>query len=267
VHFLKMVKQQGRKRMFSLQSDLDLLQRKIIEVGDVRLVVIDPVSAYMGVGKVDSYRTTDVRAVLGPLVDMAGELKIAEIGVMHFNKKTDVTNALLRISDSLAYGAAARHVYGVVADPENARKLLVKAKNNLAAQEAQKTLGYTFHARQVAADPDTGDPITAPYIEFEPAYIDVSAIEAMQAATEFKSPAARSEAKEFLKAFLAGGDPIKARDVFDAAEGESISERTLKRAKKELKVTSVKEGGEWFWSLPDMSRKDAKETLRKEATS
>jgi len=51
---------------------------------------------------------------------------------MHSNKKLDVTNALLPISDSLAYGATVRHVYGDVADPGNARKLVVRAKNNFA---------------------------------------------------------------------------------------------------------------------------------------
>ena len=43
-------------------------------------------------------------------------MKVAIIAVMHFNKKMDVTNALLRISDSLAFGAVARHVYGVIDD-------------------------------------------------------------------------------------------------------------------------------------------------------
>jgi hypothetical protein len=128
VHLLGLVAEQGKKRMLSLQTDLELLRRKIIEVGDVKLAVIDPVSAYMGVGKMDSYRTTDVRAVLGPLVDLLEELMIAGVGIMHFNKKVDVTNALLRISDSLAFGAAARHVYGAIDDSDNGRKLLVRGQ-------------------------------------------------------------------------------------------------------------------------------------------
>jgi putative DNA primase/helicase len=95
-----------RLRIFSLISDLEALQQKIKSMGDVKLVIIDPISAYFGgVGKVDSFRTTDVRAVLTPLVTLAAELKVAMIGVMHFNKKLDITNALLRISDSLAFGA------------------------------------------------------------------------------------------------------------------------------------------------------------------
>jgi putative DNA primase/helicase len=120
-------------RMFNLVSDLDALRRKIVEIGDVRLVLIDPISAYLGVGKVDSFRGTDVRGVLTPLTTLATETKVAVISVMHFNKKVDVTNALLRISDSLAFGAVARHVYGVIDDAENERKLFVRAKNNVAA--------------------------------------------------------------------------------------------------------------------------------------
>jgi hypothetical protein len=87
IHIVRMVRDGDKKRMFSLVTDLDLLRKKIEEVGDVRTVLIDPVSAYMGVGKFDSYRTTDVRAVLGPLVELAAELHVAVIGIMHFNKK------------------------------------------------------------------------------------------------------------------------------------------------------------------------------------
>ena len=135
IHIIKMVRDdKNGSRMFSLVSDLEALRRKIIEIGDVRLVLIDPISAYLGVGKVDSFRGTDVRAVLTPLTTLAVETKVAVIGVMHFNKKTDVTNALLRISDSLAFGAVARHVYGVIDDAENKRKLFVRAKNNVAAK-------------------------------------------------------------------------------------------------------------------------------------
>ena len=165
VHIIKMVRNdKNGSRMFSLVSDLEALLRKIIEIGDVRLVLIDPISAYLGVGKVDSYRGTDARAVLTPLTKLAVDTKIAVIGVMHFNKKTDVTNALLRISDSLAFGAVARHVYGVIDDAENKRKLFVRAKNNVAATIKNQTLGYRFGAREVGTDEETGATIEAPYI-------------------------------------------------------------------------------------------------------
>ena len=232
---ISMVREAGKDRMFSLQTDLEMLRRKIDEVGDVVLVLIDPISAYLGVGKMDSYRTTDVRAVLGPVVSLAAELKLSVIGIMHFNKKLDVTNALLRISDSLAYGATARHVYGIINDAENKRKLMVRAKNNLAVNTAeQTTLAFYFGTREVGTDPNNDRTIVAPYLIWEPQYVDVTATEAMQAASESKSPTARLDAKQFVLDILAAG-PVKRTEIDETAEANGISLRTLMRAKRELK--------------------------------
>jgi hypothetical protein len=166
VEIIRMVIPSGDKkeRMFSLITDLDKLARKIAAIGDVRLVVIDPISAYMGVKQIDSFRTNDVRSVLGPVVDMAAKLRVTFIGIMHFNKKTDVTSALLRISDSLAYGATARHVYAAIDDAENKRKLFVKAKNNLAKYD-QQSLAYHFGVKTVGFDEELKKDISAPYIQ------------------------------------------------------------------------------------------------------
>jgi putative DNA primase/helicase len=117
-------------------TDLALLREEIERVGNVVLVIIDPVSSYLGVGKVDGRSATDVRGVLTPLKEMAEELHIAVIGIAHFNKKDDVKSALLRVSDSLAWVAVARHVYVVLDDPEDKDcYLFVKAKNNLARRD------------------------------------------------------------------------------------------------------------------------------------
>jgi putative DNA primase/helicase len=141
VHIIKMVRNRESERTFSLITDLPKLRKKIAQVGNVNLVQIDPITAYFGFGKVDSFRTTDVRAVLKPLTDLAAELQVAFVGIMHFNKKVDVTNAMLRISDSIAFPAVARHAYAAIADDENKRKLFVKAKNNLAAADVKTLAG------------------------------------------------------------------------------------------------------------------------------
>jgi hypothetical protein len=250
IEIVRMVQEKGKDRMFNLASDLDLLRKKITEVGDVKMVLIDPVSAYLGVKKMDSFRTTDVRAVLGPVTDLAAEMMIGFLGIMHFNKKVDVTNALLRISDSMAFGATSRHAYAVVDDPENKRKLLVKAKNNLAPRN-QKALAYDFGTRNVGSDPQTGQEIWAPYILWHPHHVDVTATEAMRAANESKSPAARDDAKKFLETFLAEG-PKPKTEIEEAADANCISERTLRRAKTDLGVMAKKDGpdGSWTWRLP-----------------
>jgi hypothetical protein len=209
VEIVGMVHGEKQNRMFNIATDLDMLKQKILEVGDVRLVLIDPIAAYLGIGKIDSFRGTDVRAVLAPLVDLAAELNAAVIGVMHFNKKIDITNAMLRISDSLAFAAVARHVYGVIDDAEHDRKLLVRAKNNVAIKSKNQTLAFRFKTHEVGVDKKTGKPIVAPYIVFDEEYVDVSAMEAMQAAANSKSPTTRDNAKKFLFNMLSSGPVLK----------------------------------------------------------
>jgi hypothetical protein len=252
VKIVQMVRKRGSTdRMFSLVTDLELLRKKVAEIGNVILILIDPISAYLGVGKIDSFRTTDVRAVMAPLVDLASELGAAIIGVMHFNKKVDVTNALLRISDSLAFGAVARHVWAAIDDSDNQRKLFTKGKNNLARSDI-KSLSYGFGLREVGKDPVSGKPIEAPHIVWFN-HVDVSATEAMQAASENKSPGAKDAARQFLLDYLADG-PMLQTDVMEAAEANLIAERTLRRAKNDLKrVIAKKDGpkGEWRWHLTE----------------
>jgi putative DNA primase/helicase len=254
VHIVKMVRQDGDKRMFSLVTDLALLRQKIDEIGDVVLIVIDPISAYLGVGKIDAYRATDVRGMLSPLTDMAAEKKLLIIGVMHFNKKADVHNAMLRIADSLAFVAAARHCYVVVDDPEKNRRLFVKARNNLAPDMA--ALSYTVDTITVGKDSDTRETISAPHVVWGSEHVHVTATEAMQAeetATGSSSHSgARDTAKKFLAEILANG-PVPKGDIEEAAEANCIATRTLERAKTDLGIVARKAGikGGWTWQLPE----------------
>jgi hypothetical protein len=261
IHAIKMVgdinPKTGKpaKRMLSLATDLERLRAKIVAVGNVIAVLIDPITAYLGIGTVDSYRTSDVRAVLGPLKDLAEEMNVAVIGIMHFNKKVDVTNVLLRVSDSLAFVAAPRHVFGVIYDPENNRTLVVSAKNNLAdAEQKRKSLAYHFEVKQVGVD-RKGKPIERPFIVWNPGYVDVSATEALSAASENKAPAAVNDAKDFLRGLMtAGGRKVPRAEIEEAADAEGISERTLWRAKKALGIKAEKDktaNGQWIWVMPD----------------
>ena len=256
VEILKMIEDvdprdgKPRDRMFSLVSDLGQLRQKVTEIGDVKAILIDPISAYLGVGKIDSYRTTDIRAVLSPLKDLAEELKVAVIGVLHFNKKVDVTNVLLRVSDSLAFVAAPRHVFGVIDDRENGRKLVVAAKNNLAdAKQKQKSLAFRFGVKRVGDDPNDGTPIEAPHIVFDDGYVDVSATEALSALNENKSPVQRETARNFLLDILNDG-PVPSVEIKEAAEANGIHWRTIERVKQSLRIVAERRSNKWFWRLP-----------------
>lgn len=249
VHFLGMVKENGAKRMLSLRDDLSRLRREILDVGNVNLLLIDPISAYMAGagpgGRIDTFRTSDVRVVLGPLADLAEELMISALGIMHFNKKVDITNIVLRMSDSLAFGAAARHVYAAIDDRENGRKLFVRGKNNLANRDEGGTLAYRFDTKDVSP---TAVPIIAPFIKWDPGYVDISATEAMNAATEDRSVGKGERARTLLRDLLAGG-PIPVTDIEELAKAEGISMKTMHRIKDKVSARARKEGEQWFWEL------------------
>src|SRR6516164_3928740 len=249
VHIVKGARVGGEDKTFSLVTDLQLLRKAIKRIGNVVLVIIDPMSAYLGVGKVDGRSATDVRGVIGPLTQLAEELHVAVIGIAHFNKKDDIKSALLRVSDSIAYVAAARHVYAVLDDPEDKNsKLFVKAKNNLAPDK--KALRYGIGVKTVGHDKRLGVDIEAPFIVWHPQHVEITANEAMAAAG---GHTAKREAKEFLLERLEAG-PAKQNDILDEAKQEGIAEKTLRRAKKDLSVKSSKErgkiDGEWLWELP-----------------
>jgi len=251
VRMVRLADGKGR-RMFSLVSDLELLRRKLTELDDVVIVIIDPMSAYLGVGRVDSYRTTDVRGVLAPLTELAAEKQCFLLGVLHFNKKSDVSNAVLRISDSLAFAATARHCYVVVDDAEDEKqRLFVKAKNNLAPDT--KALSFAVNALVVGQDKQTGNDIWAPRIVWGLEHVEITATQAMEAVAAGTSrAAAKGGAEAFLREILEGG-PVAKRDIEEAAEANCISRRTLFRCKADLGVIARKAGMKagWTWQLPD----------------
>ena len=184
-------------------------------------------------------------------------MRIAIITIMHFNKKVDITNALLRVSNSMAFVGLPRHAYSVINDAENHRKLFVRAKNNDAAEADNKTLAFYFDTKEVGRDPDTDAEIRAPFIVWQAGYVDVTATEAMQAANESKSPSERNRAKELLRDFLVASPDRRApqTEIEDYAKAEKISDRTLRRAKADLKIRAEKDrtaaGNPWYWVLPE----------------
>jgi hypothetical protein len=202
VKIVRMVRaKDGSKRMFSLLTDLPALEKAMFEIGDVVLIVIDPMSAYFGVGKLDSYRTSDVRGVLTPLQTLAERYHCSIIGVMHFNKNSKTKSAMLRLSDSLAFVAAPRHAFVVIDQPDTEQRLFAKAKNNLTRAKVP-TLAYGVQVKLVGVDCDTNAEIRAPYVVWE-GEVDMTAEEALEGASD-QSGEERAQAKiDVARAWIA----------------------------------------------------------------
>ena len=120
IHFVRAaVTNDGNgRRTFNFQADLAKLEAMIKDIKDAALVIIDPVTAYMG--KIDSHKNTEVRGVLDPLGDLAHECNVAIVSITHFTKRTGSasTKAIDRIIGSIAFIAAPRIAFTVIADPD-----------------------------------------------------------------------------------------------------------------------------------------------------
>jgi hypothetical protein len=247
VTLVKMIKKMdgSSQRVLDLAHDIPKLRELLdrLEGDNPLLLVIDPLMAY--IGRLNASSGNEVRSALAPLVDMLKHFHIAGLGIMHFNKKIDVDNALARISDSVAFGALARHCFVATDDPENERRLLVKAKNNLAPDV--KALSYTIRALHAGADHRDGRAIYAPRIEWGYEHVEVSAAQAMRAENNGKAAvSATQSAKDFLERTVKD-EPIPQTEIEEAMQGEPFKMRTLHQVKKDLGIESKRINGKWCW--------------------
>jgi putative DNA primase/helicase len=259
VHLVSAVRSEDGtgRRAFNLQADLDLLERKISKIGDVRLIVIDPISSYLG-PKVDSHVNAAVRAVLEPVSEMAARLRIAIVAITHPPKGTGTT-AINRFIGSIAFVAAARAAFMVTRDPEDEmRRLFLPVKNNLAP--LGKGLAFRPEQRLVA------DGIVGSSVVWGAEPVTITADRALQATDGAREGAAspRTEAEEYLRDKLSAGR-VPVEDVNEHASALGIAPRTLARARKALGVRAVKDGfgGGWQLAMPN----EECQVLLKAATS
>jgi putative DNA primase/helicase len=254
VHVIQMVREIGqqpaRSRCFDLTQDIERLELLIDQIGDVVLVGIDPVSAYMGKpGKLDSHRNSDIRATLMPLHEMAARKGVAIIGIDHLNKSSG-TQAMLRVVGSIALVGAPRSVYLIVRDEDDEeRRLFLPVKNNL----AKIRTGLAFKVIEKLAPAPVFE--MYPAISWEPQPVMKTADEALAIKPDGRASEAMQQAKSLLEEMIGWG-PCKQRDIEQRAAAKGISEKSLRNAKKALYVRSERASGHWWWLLPGQELSD-----------
>lgn len=228
------------RRGFSLTNDLPRLAAKLAELRDVALVIIDPVTAYLG--DTDSHKAADVRAVLAPLGEVAARHGAAIVAVSHL-RKSGAGEALLQVTGSLAFVAAARAAYIVAKDQADpARRLMLPAKNNLGDDQT----GYAFRIESV----ELPGGIQTSRVAWEAELVTVTADEALAPAQATEERSATDEAADWLRELLAAG-PMKASDVQREARQAGIGDKPLRAARERLGIKPRKRAfaGGWEWGL------------------
>jgi KaiC/GvpD/RAD55 family RecA-like ATPase len=218
---------------FSLERDLEKLEDALEKIPSANLLVIDPLTAYMG--RVDTHRDAEIRRVLMPLVELAARRGVAIQAIMHLNKNE--ANALMRVSGSIGFVAAARAVWCFGEDPDAPdNHVMVAVKNNLGP--LGNGLAYRIEASgEVARIVWQEGAVT----------LDANVILSSNRNQRDGRGERKSEAEAWLLSLLGAGEEVPVRKIAEAAEPANFSWRTLERVKKECGVRSVKHGSDWFW--------------------
>jgi len=241
-HFIEGIAQNGESVPFDPSQDIIELHRAALAMGGVSLLLIDPiVSAVAG----DMHKANDVRRSLQAVVDFADAHDCAVIGITHFAKAGADRDPQDRVIGSQAFGALARMVLVTAKEKESTRRVLARAKSNIAKDDGG--VAYMIEPMTIDGGIETTCAMWGDVIEGSAREI-LGEVET----DESDDMSARDELKHMIADMLkdAGGSmPTKKlqAEVRDAGHSWDVA----KRLKKELGVESVKlsMGGAWVWRL------------------
>jgi hypothetical protein len=229
------------QRLLSLLADLPQLETTLTSMG-ARLLVIDPITAYLGNG-IDMYRDSDLRRVLTPLAAMATRAGVAVVLVRHLNKNTS-TSALHRGLGGVGFIGVARFGLLFAPNPDAEGEVLVsRHKGNVG--QPPPTLAYRIV--------QMGEAENMPRISWLGTR-ETSAGTALAAQSgsgdDAESRSASEEAVAWLQERLAAG-PDMAKTIHAEARADGLSEKALRTARLRTCVKPTKSGmeGGWKWEL------------------
>lgn len=223
----------------SLTFDDDRIQ-SAIEKSGARLLILDPLSSYIGDG-CSLNAANEMRSKFNHLIAVAKDTGCAVVVIAHMNKMKE-TSPLYRTSGSIDIAGVARSILAITRTPnkENPNeRVMVQVKSNLAP---------------------TGSAILFEVSEKGIRFIDEIEMTAEQAfssvAPKIGRPSTECEAATaFISDLMKAGKlPATACEMF--LQDKGFKKSTVKKAKKNAGVVSVKEGMIWYWTLPTTDQND-----------
>ena len=211
----------------SLSMIDERLEKAIIKSG-TRLLILDPIQAYLG-GSMDMNRANEARDMTKKLGALAEKTRCAIILIGHMNKAAG-NKAAYRGMGSIDFFAVARSVLlvGRVEGEENIRAV-VQIKNNLAAFGHPKAFALSEDGFHWMGD------------------YEITVDEVLGG---IAPKANKMElAKKLLRDLAETQNAVQSNEIFDLAEEHGISKRTLENAKKELGIRAKKINNSWYWEL------------------
>ncbi len=214
----------------------DIRIRQAVEHFGARLLILDPLSAYIG-DSLSLNAANEMRSAFSSLAEVAKDTGCAIVIIAHMNKMKDV-NPLYRTSGSIDIAGVARSILAVVKqrnreDPND--RIMVQVKSNLAPMGS----GILFRIKHMG-------------IEFLDE-IDITAEEAFysEKVKSGRPSVIVDNCVERIKEILKGHDSVLASECERILMEEGFKKTTIRKAKKAAGVMSEKVGFIWAWSIQD----------------
>jgi len=256
VHLIQGTSDGNQEWEIALDVDLDRLKNFLREHAAIRLIVIDPVTSY--IGEVDPNKPKEVRPFLNKLKKFAEEMNVGILLIMHLSKNLDVS-ALHRVGGAATWIEVPRSVwfFDEKKQDEDEDKnikppyVMVNGKLNIVADERKKSLEYTFASVDVEIK---GFQQSMGTIQWG-GECDVTLEQQYSRVKEKPGPEPKrvEAAADWLREYLADGEKFAA-EVFKAADLVGHAEKTLRKAQERLGIKPEREfanKGRWVWRLPD----------------
>lgn len=209
--------------------------RRAIADFNAKLLVIDPVQAYLG--DADISNVSGMRKMLRQLSIWAGMYDCAIVLIGHLNKKQS-SKDLYRSLGSIDLIASARSVIQIEeSSTDPGIKTIRQVKNSLAPKG--RDLFFAIDADRCIQWVECDESGELP----SPDEMNISIVKMSK----------QAQAAEVLKVMLKD-EPMKSSEVQALFKRENISEKTLFITKKNLGIRSVKRDGVWYWQLPNSGK-------------
>ena len=216
------------------EKSLSMIDKRIEEAiinTNARLLILDPIQAYLG-GGMDMNRANEARDMTKKLGLLAEKYKCAIVLIGHMNKATG-NKAAYRGMGSIDFFAVARSVLlvGRVEGQPNTRAV-AQIKNNLAPLGRSKAFKLEEGGFQWMGDYEiTADELLGGFVP---------------------KGNKLEQAKRLLRELAETNEVMQSKEIFSLAAEEGISKRTLENAKKELNITARKINNSWYWELKNI---------------
>jgi RecA-family ATPase len=247
VQFLRITSVDGnnvRMRKLQLKNDIVLVTNALKKHKEYALVILDPIFSF--IGKANKNDDEEMRPIMEELQRVCGETKTAFVGIIHYNKKSDL-DAVQGISGAGSIANVTRVIWAFSPDPDNKEEFYMsKAKGNI-LKRTQKGMKYRMTEAPVTMK--NGEIDYKPKVEWLGQH-ENSADEVNKKVRDarYGKDTKGSKGVEVVKELLAKA-PMRSPDVYAALTAAGVGERTQKDCCRDAGVHHNKRGG-WWMSLP-----------------